>query len=166
MAEPHGKIQQTQFVGRRNKQKRIQGNTNGGSLSLGLVLDTGHRNLMPRLLRFTGSSWFAVSFSSQLACELQTHFRSSLLSLRPLLAYIKARGFTSRKSFCRSGSQTLFFGGREATTGNASAVRRLAVSLSIRRFWGEGERWKRNRERAEGPEGEKPFSSPPPPSPI
>ena len=26
---------------------------------------------------------------------------------------------------CRSGSQTLFFGGREATTGNASAVRRL-----------------------------------------
>ena len=30
-----------------------------------------------------------------------------------------------RKSFCRSGSQTLFFGGREATTGNASAVRRL-----------------------------------------
>ena len=99
MAEPHGKLQQTQFVGRRNKQKRIQGNTNGGSLSLGLVLDTGHRNLMPRLLRFMGSSWFAVS-------------------------------------------------------------------LSIRRFWGKGERWKRNRERAEGPEGEKPFSSPPPPSPI
>ena len=63
MAEPHGKLQQTQFVGRRNKQKRIQGNTNGGSLSLGLVLDTGHRNLMPRLLRFMGSSWFAVSLS-------------------------------------------------------------------------------------------------------
>ena len=37
-------------------------------------------------------------------------------------------------------------------------------SLSIRRFWGKGERWKRKRERAEG---EKlPFSSPPPPSPI
>ena len=31
----------------------------------------------------------------------------------------------SRKSFCRSGSQTLFFGGREATTVNASAVSRL-----------------------------------------
>ena len=38
---------------------------------------------------------------------------------------IKTKGFTSRKSFCHSGSQTLFFGGREATTGNASAVRRL-----------------------------------------
>jgi len=45
MAEPHGKLQQTQFVGRRNKQKRVQGNTNGGSLSLGLVLDTGHRTI-------------------------------------------------------------------------------------------------------------------------
>ena len=32
---------------------------------------------------------------------------------------------TSRKSFWSSRSQTLFFGGREATTGNASAVRRL-----------------------------------------
>ena len=37
-------------------------------------------------------------------------------------------------------------------------------SLSIRRFWGKGERWKRKRERAEGEE--LPFSSPPPPSPI
>ena len=35
------------------------------------------------------------------------------------------KGFTSRKSFCRSGPQTLIFGGREVTTGNASAVRRL-----------------------------------------
>ena len=34
------------------------------------------------------------------------------------LANIKTKGFTSQKSFCRSGSQTLFFGGREATTGN------------------------------------------------
>ena len=34
------------------------------------------------------------------------------------------------KSFCRSGSQTLLFGGREATTGNASAVRRLIGFLS------------------------------------
>ena len=33
--------------------------------------------------------------------------------------------FYVRKSFCRSGSQTLFFGEREATTGNASALRRL-----------------------------------------
>ena len=31
----------------------------------------------------------------------------------------------SRKSFSRSGSQTLFFRGREATTGNASGLRRL-----------------------------------------
>ena len=29
------------------------------------------------------------------------------------------------ESFCCSGSQTLFLGGREATTGNACAVRRL-----------------------------------------
>ena len=36
-------------------------------------------------------------------------------------------------------------------------------SLSIRRFWGKGERWKRKSERGEG---EKPFTSPPPPSPI
>ena len=42
--------------------------------------------------------------------------------------------------------------------------RLLLRSLSIRRFWGKGERWKRKKERAEG---EKlPFSSPPPPSPI
>ena len=47
------------------------------------------------------------------------------------LAYIKTKGFTSRKSFCRSGSRTLFFGGREATTGNASAVRRLLDWLRI-----------------------------------
>ena len=40
----------------------------------------------------------------------------------------------------------------------------IFLSLSIRRFWGKGERWKRKRERGEG---EKlPFSSPPPPSPI
>ena len=38
---------------------------------------------------------------------------------------IGLKGFTSRKSFCRSGSQTLFFGGREATTENKSAARRL-----------------------------------------
>ena len=44
------------------------------------------------------------------------------------LANIKTKCFTSRKSFCRSGSQTLFFGGREATTGNTSAVRRLRKS--------------------------------------
>ena len=36
-------------------------------------------------------------------------------------------------------------------------------SLSIRRFWRKGERWKRKSERGEG---EKPFTSPPPPSPI
>ena len=36
------------------------------------------------------------------------------------------------KSFCCSGSQTLFFGGREATTGNSSAVRRLGWDRKIR----------------------------------
>ena len=41
-----------------------------------------------------------------LACEQQTHFRWSLLSLRKI-----------------------FSGGREATTGNASAVRRLRCCL-------------------------------------
>ena len=45
------------------------------------------------------------------------------LNHRPVFADKKVIG----KSFCRSGSQTLFFGGREATTGNASAVRRLGV---------------------------------------
>ena len=51
----------------------------------------------------------------------------SLLWVNPLICFanIKTKDFTSWKSFCRSGSQTLFFGGREATTGNASAVRRL-----------------------------------------
>ena len=38
----------------------------------------------------------------------------------------------SQKSLCRSGSQTLFFGGREATTGNTSAVRRLEKSEMTR----------------------------------
>ena len=42
----------------------------------------------------------SAHFRKSIACEQQTHFRSSLLSL-------------------------LFFRGREATTGNASAVRRL-----------------------------------------
>ena len=36
------------------------------------------------------------------------------------------------KSFCCSGSQTLFFGGREATTGNASAVRRLVRAIRLK----------------------------------
>ena len=51
----------------------------------------------------------------------------SLLGVNLLICFanIKTKDFTSWKSFCRSGSQTLFFGGREATTGNASAVRRL-----------------------------------------
>ena len=40
-------------------------------------------------------------------------------------------------------------------------------SLSIRRFWGKGERWKRKRKRAEGEREVSglPFSSPPPPPP-
>ena len=41
---------------------------------------------------------------------------------------IGSKGFMSRKS-----SRTLFFGGREATTGNASAVRRLANKLQVNR---------------------------------
>ena len=41
----------------------------------------------------------------------------------------KTKVLTSRKLFSRSGSQTLFFGGREATTGNASALRRLRSPL-------------------------------------
>ena len=46
---------------------------------------------------------------------------------------IKTKGFTSRKSFCRSCSQTLFFGEKEATTGNTSAVRRLAVVMFVKK---------------------------------
>ena len=50
--------------------------------------------------------------TSCLTCEQQTHFRSSLLSLGKIA--------------------TLFFGGREETTGNASAVRRLLrLRLSV-----------------------------------
>ena len=50
--------------------------------------------------------------TSCLTCEQQTHFWSSLLSLGKIA--------------------TLFFGGREETTGNASAVRRLLrLRLSI-----------------------------------
>ena len=45
-----------------------------------------------------------------------------------LMANDKTKGFTSRKSFCRSGSQTLFFGGRETKTGNTSAVRRIDLT--------------------------------------
>ena len=39
------------------------------------------------------------------------------------------KGFTAGKSFCRTCSQTLFFGGREATTANTSAARRLQSHL-------------------------------------
>ena len=42
-----------------------------------------------------------------------------------LIGQHQNKRFTSQKSFRRSGSQTLFSGGREATTRNASAVRRL-----------------------------------------
>ena len=44
-----------------------------------------------------------------------------------LIGQHQNKRFTSWKSFCCSGSQTLFFGGREATTGNASALRRLTI---------------------------------------
>ena len=50
---------------------------------------------------------------------------SSLILSFDLIGQHQNKRFTSRKSLCRSGSQTLFFGGREATSGNASAVRRL-----------------------------------------
>ena len=45
-----------------------------------------------------------------------------------------------------------------------SHVNHISCSLSIRRFWGKGEKWKRKRKRGEGKK--LPFSSPPPPSPI
>ena len=54
------------------------------------------------LIYFTANDW--------LACEPQTHFRSSLLSLRKI-------------------------GGREATTGNASAVRRLMTGTKRWHLW-------------------------------
>ena len=48
------------------------------------------------------------------------------------LANDETKAFTSRISFCRWGSQTLFFGGREATTGNTSAVRILGWGRKVR----------------------------------
>ena len=48
------------------------------------------------------------------------------------LANDESKAFTLRILFCRSGSQTLFFGGREATTGNTSAVRRLGWDRKVR----------------------------------
>ena len=48
--------------------------------------------------------------TSEVGCEQQTHFRSWLLSLRKIA----------------------IFGGREATTGNASAVRRLRQKVVAR----------------------------------
>ena len=48
------------------------------------------------------------------------------------LANDETKAFTSRISFCRSGSQTLFFGGREATKGNTSAVRMLGLDRKVR----------------------------------
>ena len=58
------------------------------------------------------------------AREVARSHSSCILSF-DLIGLHQNKRFTSWKSFCRSGSQTLFFGGREATTGNASAVRRL-----------------------------------------
>ena len=60
---------------------------------------------------FSFRIFFFGSVTFHIACEQQTHFRSSLLSLRKV---------------------AIFFGGREATTGNASAVRRLHFIASDR----------------------------------
>ena len=48
---------------------------------------------------------------------------------------------------------------REFFSMNAERQILVRSSLSIKRFWGKGERWKRKKERAEG-------EKPPPPSPI
>ena len=102
-------------------------------------------------------------FWKTLACEQQTYFRSSLLSLLVMVVKftfqsvylvtlakiqdtpagevanshsscilsfeLKRKRFHVTEIVFRSGSQTLFFGGREATTGNTSAVRRLGKRL-------------------------------------
>ena len=47
------------------------------------------------------------------------------------MANINTKCFTSLKLFCHSGLQTLFSGGREVTTGNATAVRRLSGVLFV-----------------------------------
>ena len=62
--------------------------------------------------------------SACIACEQQTHFRRSLLSLR--------KGGKSKseieKKIGNRVALSLRKGGREATTGNASAVRRLLLA--------------------------------------
>ena len=55
---------------------------------------------------------------------------SSCILSFDLIGQHQNKKFTSWKSFCCSGSQTLFFGGREATTENTSAVRRLSGILN------------------------------------
>ena len=99
------------------KQKVFQAAKSGNVVRLDKVLDIAIlKTEMPcweRSWEILGTSWERVkcweqwSKESKVACEQQTHFRSLLLSLRKIA--------------------TLFFGGREATTGNASAVRRLGA---------------------------------------
>ena len=88
--------------------------------------------------------------ATSLACKQQTSLRKQpfLLALRrwgrfarhnvrssgrlfspffDLIGHHQNKRSYVTESFCRSGSQMLFFGGREATTGNTSAVRRLRL---------------------------------------
>ena len=87
------------------------------------------------VVKFTFQSVFGNSLQIQdtSAREVARSHSSCILSF-DLIGLHQNKRFTSRKSFCRSGSQTLFFGEREATTGNASALRRLfgVALLSIK----------------------------------
>ena len=61
------------------------------------------------------------------ACEAQTYFRSSLLSLRKLTsANPSSNDFRDVGAF----KPITIFGGREATTGNTSALRRLGLAVN------------------------------------
>ena len=80
-----------------------------------------------KVVKFTFQSIFGNSRQNLRHPSARGRKESLELYFYPLiwLANIKTKGFTSRKSFCRSGSQTLISGGREASTGNTFAVRRL-----------------------------------------
>ena len=102
---------------------------------------TYYRNLLSEMaenlvmvVKFTFQSVFGNSrrsprHYSARGREESLELYSILWSDRPTS---KQKVLSYGKSFCCSGSQTLFFGGREATTGNASAVRRLVRAIHLK----------------------------------
>ena len=79
------------------------------------------------IVKFTFQSVFGNSRQSPRHANARC--REESLELYPILW---SDWPTTRISFYSSSSQTLFFGGREATTGNTSAVRRLGWDRKLR----------------------------------